>query len=73
MLVPHHVMLVQSRLDFSEVKARVWVEGEVDPVLAINPQVADEEAFGSARQVEYSNYLVDLIDWRLGNRAFRAD
>ena len=72
MLVSHNIMLVKPRLNFPEIESGIWVEREIDPVLPINPQIANKEAFSGPCEVEYPDNLVDLVDRGLGNRASKA-
>jgi hypothetical protein len=53
-------MFKYTGLYFLELKTRVWMEGEPVPVFPRDPEVANEEAFCCARQVENSDYFVDF-------------
>lgn len=50
-LVAMDPVLENSRFDFFEPKARVWMEGKPVPVLSVDYQVTDEESFGRTSEV----------------------
>lgn len=64
-IVSMHPMFVYSWFYLFELEPRVGVEGEVEVVFPVHPEIADEEALRRARQIEHTNNIVDLgrTDW----------
>lgn len=67
-LIPNDIVLVQPRLNLPKVKTRVWMEGEVYPILAVHPEIPDEEPLRSSREVEHAHHFVNLVNGGLSNR-----
>ena len=59
-LVAMDPLLEDSRLYFFELETRVWMESEPMPILSVDYQIADEESFSRASQVQYTNNFVDV-------------
>lgn len=64
-IVTMHPMFVYSWLYLFELEPRVGVEGEVEVVFPIHPEIADEEALRRASQIKHTDDIVNLgrADW----------
>lgn len=71
-IVTMHPMFVYSRLYLFELEAGVGVEGEVEVVFPVHPEIADEETFCRTSQIKHTDDFIDLCrtDWT--DRTFKT-
>ena len=67
-LVANRPVLMDTLVDLSEVESGIRVEGKVYPVLTLHEETSLEKAFGSTRDIEYSNISgrfagAGICDW----------